>query len=144
MEIAIQRSYIVLFSKHITVAGVPMRILQHQLLSKSLPEYFHQFYLCVCLFYISKLSLVLISCYHVLELLQSNQENLGKVLRIVQKHMLKDHSEKYTSHMLSTFCVSGILLVIFNSSNLFNSDKFPETENFNLYFTDKEAKSQRG
>lgn len=58
--------------------------------------------------------------------------------------MLKDHSEKYTSHMLSTFCVSGILLVIFNASNLFNSDKFPETENFNLYFTDKEAKSQRG
>lgn len=92
MEIAIQRSHIVLFSKHIIVAHVPIRLCR--ILGKSLPEYILQFYFCVCLFiYISKLNLLLIVYYHILKLQRSDQGDLRKVLRIVQNRILKDHSD---------------------------------------------------
>lgn len=136
MEIAIQRSYIVLFSKHIMVAGVPKRLLLHSSISESLLAYFHQFF-CVCLFYISKLNPLLIVYYHVLELLQSNQENVGKALRIVQNHFLKNCSD----NILQACWVLAVYMVFFLC--LFNSS-YAKIGNYYFYFTDKEGKSQSG
>ena len=137
MEFAIQRSYIVLFSKHIMVAGVPKRLLLHPLISESLLAYFHQFYFFVCFFYISKLNPLLIVYYQVLELLQSNQENVGKVFRIVQNHFLRNCSD----NTLQTYWVLAMYMVFFLC--LFNSS-CPKIGHYHFYLTDKEGKSQRG
>lgn len=136
MEIAIQRSYIVLFSKHIMVAGVPKRPLLHSFISESLLAYFHQF-LCVCLFYISKLNPLLIVYSHVLELLQSKQENVGKVLRIVQNHFLKNCSDNILQACWVLAVYMAFFLCLFNSS-------YAKRGNYCFSFMDKEGKSQSG